>query len=70
MAVANPLLVDVFHGEGGGEVGMLSAQYSLQGAVAWGLHNGECHGYCLSKRQKARRDRKSITEGAWVSGNS
>jgi hypothetical protein len=54
MAVADPILVDVFHGEGGGKVEVLPPGGSLYGAMAWGLHNGECDRVCLSRREKAR----------------
>lgn len=41
VAVADAVLVDVFHGEGGAEVEMLPPGGPLDGAVAWRLHNGE-----------------------------
>lgn len=41
MAVADPVLVDVFHGECGGMLEMLAVGGSLDGAMAWGLHDGE-----------------------------
>lgn len=41
VAVADPILVDVFHGEGGAEVEMLPPGGPLDGAVARWLHNGE-----------------------------
>lgn len=50
MAVADPVLVDVFHGEGGCVPEMLPVGGSLNGAVAWGLHNGECDRLGLSRR--------------------
>lgn len=50
MAVANPVLVDVFHGEGGRVPEVLPVGGSLDGAVARGLHNGECDRFGLSRR--------------------
>lgn len=41
MAIADTVLVDVFHSEGGGELVALTPGRSLDGAMAWGLHNGE-----------------------------
>lgn len=49
VAVADPVLVDVFHGEGGGELERLPPGRPLDGAVAWGLHNGECDRLGLPK---------------------
>lgn len=54
MAVADPVLVDVFHGEGGGEVEMLPVAGSLNGAMAWRLHDGESDRLGLSGRQNTR----------------
>lgn len=50
MAVADTVLVDVFHGEGGGGLEMLPTGGLLDGAVAWELHNGECDRLGLSRR--------------------
>lgn len=62
MAVADPVLVDVFHGEGGGVLRTLPITGSLDGAVAWGLHNGECDRLGLSRREKTGGEGKCITE--------
>lgn len=50
MAVADPVLVNVFHGEGGDVPGMAPAAGSLDGTMAWGLHYGECDRLGLLRR--------------------
>lgn len=50
MAVADQVLVDVFHGEGGGVLETLPTGGVLNGAMAWRLHNGECDRLSLSGR--------------------
>lgn len=62
MAVADPVLVDVFHGEGGGVLGTLPIAGSLDGAMAWGLHNAECDRLSLLRREKTGGEGKCITE--------
>lgn len=53
MAVADSVLVDILHGEGGDDLEMLPIGGSLDAAITWGLHNGERDRVCLW-RQKAR----------------
>lgn len=55
MAIADPVLVDVFHGEGGGVLEMLAIGGSLNGAMAWGLHDGELDRLSLSSRLKKKK---------------
>lgn len=52
MAIADTVLVDVFHSEGGGELVALAPGSSLDGAMAWGLHNGEGDRLSLPGRDK------------------
>lgn len=47
MAIADTVLVDVFHSEGGGLVKTLPPGSSLDGAMTWRLHNGEGDGLSL-----------------------
>lgn len=54
VAVADSVLVDVLHGEGGDELEMLPIGGSLDAAMTWGLHNGERDRLSLWRRQKAR----------------
>lgn len=49
MAVADLVLVDVLHGEGGSVPEVLPVGGPLDGAVPWGLHNGECDRLALSR---------------------
>ena len=55
VAVADPALVDVLHGEGGRELEGLPIGSSLNDAVAWGLHDRECDGLGLSWRQREEK---------------
>lgn len=50
VAVADPVLVDIFHGEGGGVLELLPIGGSLDSAMTRGLHNGECDRFSLSRR--------------------
>lgn len=52
VAVADTVLVDVFHGEGGGEEEAVPPGSSLNGAMAWGLHDGEGDRLSLPKGEK------------------
>lgn len=52
MAVADTVLVDVFHSEGGGEEETLPPGNSLDGAMAWGLHDVEGDRLSLPKGEK------------------
>lgn len=54
VAVADSVLVDVLHGEGGDELEMLPIDGSLDAAMTWGLHDGERDRLGLWRRQKAR----------------
>lgn len=67
MAVADPVLVDVFHGEGGGVPEMLPIGGPLDGAVAWRLHNGEHDRLGLLRAYKARGEEKFVAETRFVS---
>lgn len=55
VAVADPVLVDVFHSEGGRVPEMLPIGGPLDGAVAWRLHDGECDRLSLSGRFKKKK---------------
>ena len=50
VAVADPVLVNVFHGEGGGVLELLPTGGPLDSAMTRGLHDGECDRLGLSKR--------------------
>ena len=54
VAVADPVLVDVLHGEGGRELEGLPVGGPLDGAVAWGLHDRERDRLGLSQRQQEK----------------
>lgn len=54
VAVADSVLVDILHGEGGDELEMLPIGGSLDAAMTWGLHNGERDRLSLWRRQRAR----------------
>ena len=65
MAIADPVLVDVLHGEGGRELEGLPVGGLLDGAVAWGLHNRERDRLGLSE---ATREGNSVSGARRVSG--
>lgn len=67
VAVADPVLIDVLHGEGGGVLEGLPVGGSLNGAMTRGLHDHECDRLGLSRRQKAREEGNSVTEARGVS---
>ena len=67
VAVADPVLIDVLHGEAGGVLEGLPVGGSLNGAMAWGLPDHECDRLGLSRRQKARGEGNSVTEARGVS---
>lgn len=52
VAVADTVLVDVFHSEGGGGVEMLPPGTCLDGAMPWRLHDGEGDGLSLPGGEK------------------
>jgi hypothetical protein len=60
MAIADTVLVDVFHSEGGGLVKTLPPGSSLDGAMTWRLHNGEGDGLSLPGREKQEARSQSV----------
>lgn len=65
MAVADTVLVDVFHSEGGGEEETLPPGSSLDGAVAWGLHNAEGDRLSLPTGEKREASSECLVAGSW-----
>lgn len=57
VAVADPVLVDVFHGEGGGQAGVLPSAGPLDHAVAWRLHHSECDSVSLPRTEEQKEKR-------------
>ena len=69
VAVADPALVDVLHGEGGHELEGLPIGGSLDGAVAWGLHDRERDRLGLSWRQQEEKGTLYQEPDVWVVAN-
>lgn len=67
MAVVDPVLVDVLHGEGGRGLEGLPVGGPLDGAMAGRLHNPERDRLGLSQRPKARGKGNFVTGARCVS---
>ena len=60
VAVADPVLVNVFHGEGGGVLELLPTGGPLDSAMTRGLHDGECDRLGLSREEVKCKRRGEI----------